>query len=146
MGVLALLLVVSVGLATLLGPVRASLWTALGAGGQGTPDFVILFRARLPRVLLGAVVGGALGCAGAALQGLLGNPLADPHLLGISAGAAVAGVIALVAGADPVSPLVPLAAFGGALAAIAIVSFCARAGGRTAPHAILLVRVVFNAL
>src|SRR5262249_12592878 len=83
--------------ATLVGPVRASLLTALGPGGAGTPDFIILFRTRLPRVLLGAVVGGALACSGASLQAMLGNPLADPHLLGVSAGAAVAGAIALMA-------------------------------------------------
>src|SRR5262249_61830445 len=110
----ALRLVVSLAAATLVGPVRASLLTALGPGGAGTPDFIILFRPRLPRVLLGAVVGGALACSGASLQAMLGNPLADPHLLGVSAGAAVAGAIALMAGADPVSPVVPLAAFLGA--------------------------------
>jgi len=143
---LAGILLVSLVAATLLGPVRVSLWRALAPGAAASPDYVILFRTRLPRVLLAAVVGGSLGGAGAALQGLLGNPLACPHLLGISGGAAVAGVIALVAGADPVSPIVPLAAFLGALGAIAVVSLGARAGGRTTPHAVLLVGVVFNAL
>ncbi len=144
--VLAVLLALSIAGAALVGPVHASLWRALAPGGAASTDYVILFRTRLPRVLLGAVVGGSLATAGAALQGLLGNPLACPHLLGISGGAAVAGVIALVAGADAVSPLVPLAAFAGALGAIGVVSFGARAGGRTTPHAILLVGVVFNAL
>jgi len=143
---LAGLLALSIVGAALVGPVHASLWRALAPGGTVTPDYAILFRARLPRVLLGAVVGGSLATAGAALQALLGNPLACPHLLGISAGAAVAGVIVLIAGADPISPLVPLAAFAGALAAIGVVSFGARAGGRTTPHAILLVGVVFNAV
>jgi iron complex transport system permease protein len=140
------LLVASVVAAALVGPVHANLWTALAPGGEHTPDFAILFRARLPRVLLGAVVGGALACSGAALQALLGNPLADPHLLGVSAGAAVAGAIALVAGADPVSALVPLAAFAGALATVASVFLVARAAGKTSPYAILLVGVVCNAL
>jgi iron complex transport system permease protein len=126
--------------------VHASLRRALAPGGAATADYLILFRTRLPRVLLAAVVGGSLGVSGAALQGLLGNPLACPHLLGISAGAAVAGVLALVAGAPALSPLVPAAAFAGALAALALVVFCARAGGRTAPHTILLVGVVFNAI
>lgn len=143
--VLVALLGLSLVGAALLGPVHVSLARAL-AGGDATPDRVILFRTRLPRVLLAGVVGGSLGASGAALQGLLGNPLACPHVLGISGGAAVAGVVALVAGADPVSPLVPLAAFGGALASIAIVSGAARARGRTTPHAVLLVGVVFNAL
>ncbi len=139
-------LVASLVAALLIGPVRASPWRALGAGGTLTPDYAILFRTPLPRVLLAGVVGGSLATAGAALQALLGNPLACPHLLGISGGAAVAGVAALILGADPVSPLVPLAAFGGALGAIAIVGLGARAGGRTTPHAVLLVGVVFNAL
>jgi iron complex transport system permease protein len=143
---LGALLLASLVAASLLGPVHVSLWRALAPGGVASADWVILFRTRLPRVLLAAVVGGSLGAAGAALQGLLGNPLACPHLLGISGGAAVAGVFALVAGADPVSPVVPLAAFVGALGAIAIVSLGARAGGRTTPHAVLLVGVVFNAL
>jgi iron complex transport system permease protein len=143
---LALALGMSLAAATLIGPVRASLLTALGPGGAGTPDFIILFRTRLPRVLLGAVVGGALACSGASLQAMLGNPLADPHLLGVSAGAAVAGAIALMAGADPVSPVVPLAAFLGALGTVAAVFVVARAAGRTSPYAILLVGVVCNAL
>lgn len=143
---LAAILAASLAAATLIGPVRASLWTALGPGGDGTPDFAILFRTRLPRVLLGAVVGGALACSGASLQALLGNPLADPHLLGVSAGAAVAGAIALMAGADPVSPIVPLAAFLGALATVAAVFVVASSAGRTSPYAILLVGVVCNAL
>jgi iron complex transport system permease protein len=143
---LVLVLAVSLAAATLIGPVRASLLTALGPGGAGTPDFIILFRTRLPRVLLGAVVGGALACAGASLQAMLGNPLADPHLLGVSAGAAVAGAIALMAGADPVSPVVPLAAFLGALGTVAAVFLVARSAGRTSPYAILLVGVVCNAL
>jgi iron complex transport system permease protein len=138
--------VASIAGAALVGPVHASLGRALGPGGEATADYAILVRARLPRVLLGGVVGGALACAGAALQSLLGNPLADPHLLGVSAGAAVAGAIVLIAGADPVSPLVPLAAFAGALGTVAGVALVARASGRTSPHAILLVGVVVNAL
>ena len=144
--VLAALLAASIAGAVLVGPVHASLWRALGADGATSPDYLILFRARLPRVLLATVVGGSLGAAGAALQALLGNPLACPHLLGVSSGAAVAGALALIAGADPVSPLVPLAAFAGALGTIAFISLVARAGGRMTPTAVLLVGVVCNAL
>ncbi len=140
------LLALTIATAALIGPVRASLWRALAPGGETTPDYAIIFRARLPRVLLGAVVGGALACSGASLQALLGNALADPHLLGVSAGAAVAGAIALVAGADPVSPVVPLAAFLGALGTVASVFLVARTAGKTSPYAILLVGVVCNAV
>jgi cobalamin transport system permease protein len=144
--VLTGLVVVALVLAAISGPAHVSLVRAFDPGDAGRVDRDILFRARVPRVLLAAVVGGSLGASGAALQALLGNPLACPHLLGISGGAAVAGVVALVAGADPVSPAVPLAAFAGALGAIAFVGLGARARGRTTPHAVLLVGVVFNAL
>ena len=143
---LGALLVVSVAAATLIGPVHVSLRAALAGSADASPDHVILFRTRLPRILLSAIVGACLGTAGAALLGLLCNPLACPHVLGISAGAAVAGVLALVAGADPVSPLVPVAAFGGALGAIAVVAAAARAGGRTTPHAVLLVGIVCTSM
>lgn len=146
LAVLALLALASIVAATLVGPTSASLARALGPDGATTPDYLILFRTRLPRVLLGAVVGGALACAGASLQGLLGNPLADPHLLGISAGAAVAGALMLMTGADPVSPVVPLAAFVGALATMAVVFLLSRRDGRAAPTTLLLVGVVCNAL
>jgi iron complex transport system permease protein len=142
--VLAGLLVVSVVAAALIGPAPLDLWTAMT--DPASADAAILFRARLPRVLMGAIVGGALGCAGAGLQGLLGNALADPHLLGVSAGAAVAGVVALMLGTDPVSAMIPLAAFVGALVTMAAVYSIARAEGRAAPHAILLVGIVCNAL
>ncbi|MFN8545124.1 MAG: iron ABC transporter permease [Candidatus Binatia bacterium] len=132
-------LVVSLVAASLLGPVVARPW------GDET-ERLIFVRARLPRIALGGVGGGRRAAWRAGLQGLLGNPLADPHLLGVSGGAAVAGACALLAGADPMSPLVPLAAFAGALATIALVFLGARAGGRTSPHAILLVGVVVNAV
>ena len=146
LAVLAGTLVVTLVAATLIGPARASLSAALAPGGEATPDYAILFRARLPRVLLAAVVGGSLAAAGAALQALLLNPIAEPHLLGISAGAAVAGVVAIIVGADAASPIVPLAAFLGALGMITLVYLGARAAGRASPHAILLVGVVCNAL
>ncbi len=139
-------LVASIAAAALLGPVHVSLTRALASGGAATPDGVILFRTRLPRVCLAAIVGGSLSAAGAALQAVLQNPLACPHLLGVSGGAAFAGALALVAGVDPVSPLAPMAAFAGALAMIGVVAGVARANGRTSPHAILLVGVVCNAL
>ena len=144
--VLAAALAVSIAAAALIGPVHVSLARVLAPGGTATPDGVILLRTRLPRVFLAVIVGGSLSVAGAALQAALQNPLACPHLLGVSGGAAVAGALALIAGVDPVSPMAPLAAFAGALGTIALVAGVARAGGRTSPHAILLVGVVCNAL
>lgn len=144
LGVLAAALVGSLVLATLVGPVAVDLGAAFAV--PESPERAIVLYARLPRVLLAAVVGAALAGSGAVLQGLLGNALADPHLLGVSAGAAVAGAIAIVAGADPVSMVVPWCAFAGALATVTFVYAVARAHGRASPHAILLVGVVCNAL
>ncbi len=144
--VLVALLGLSIVLAAGIGPVPASLVRAIDPGGSGTMDYAIIVQTRIPRVLLAGIVGASLAAAGAGFQGLLANPLADPHVLGISGGAAVAGAAALMLGIDPVSPLVPLAAFLGALATVAIVVLVARTGGRTTPHALLLTGVVTNAL
>lgn len=143
---LLVLLALSIALAAGIGPVAASLGRAFGPGGGATTDYAIIVQTRVPRVLLAAVVGASLAAAGAGFQGLLANPLADPHVLGVSGGAAVAGAAALVLGVDPVSPLVPLAAFLGALGTVAAVVLVARTGGRTTPHALLLTGVVTNAL
>ena len=143
---LLVLLLASLLAAAGIGPVPASLWRALAPGAAGTTDYMIVVQTRIPRVLLAGVVGAALATAGAGFQGLLANPLADPHVLGISGGAAVFGAAVLVMGVDPVSPIVPLVAFLGALGAMTVVVLVARTGGRTTPHALLLVGVVMNAI
>jgi iron complex transport system permease protein len=101
----------------LIGPEPIHLRSALEGVGV---DHVILFQIRLPRILLGMVVGGALGASGAALQALLRNPLAEPHIIGVSGGAALGGVLTLLlVGRTPVTELSlqPLGAFAGALLA-----------------------------
>src|SRR5262245_54494357 len=113
-------------------------WTAHG------PDRTILVGARLARVLLGAVVGAALGASGVTFQSLLRNPLADPYVLGVSAGAAVAATIAMRAGPGW-APLLPAGAFAGALGAVALVWAVGRVRGRLVPTVALLAGVVFNA-
>lgn len=88
----------------------------LGGGVPG--DRVVIWEIRLPRALAAAAVGLALGGSGAALQGLLRNPLAEPGVLGVSATAALAATATLAFGFAGLSPVVlPLAAIGGALAA-----------------------------
>jgi iron complex transport system permease protein len=140
-------LVVSILAAAALGPVHIDWTRALAWQGPATPDSVILFQTRIPRILLAAVVGGALATAGAALQALLRNPLADPHLLGVSSGAALAGVCAMVL--HPVvlgeTVIVPVAAFLGALASTWIVFQLARVGGRLDAYTLLLIGVIYNA-
>ena len=109
----------------------------------------ILFQIRLPRVVGGALVGAALATAGVLFQGLLRNPLADPYIIGTSAGAALGATIAMVL---PINlaflgfGLVPLAAFGGGLAAVFIVYNLARVGGRTPMVSMLLAGFVVSAL
>ena len=120
------------------------------------PDHAILFGLRLPRVILGALVGAALAAAGVALQALLRNPLAEPFVLGVSGGAALGGTAALAAAAavGPASALgavvgsgasVALGASVGAAASTALVFALGRIGGKLVPEAALLVGVVFNA-
>ncbi|MEB2286350.1 MAG: hypothetical protein B6D46_09360 [Polyangiaceae bacterium UTPRO1] len=146
-GLLLALLVASVITAAAIGPVAISWERIFAAGGSSSPDAVILLRTRLPRVLLAGIVGGALAIAGAALQALLRNPLAEPHLVGISSGAALAAALTIVAA--PVvlghAVLVPAAAFAGALASIWIVVRLALVGERVEPTTLLLIGVIYNA-
>jgi len=109
----------------------------------------ILFQIRLPRVVGAMLVGAALATAGVLFQGLLRNPMADPYIIGTSAGAALGATIAMVL---PVSMaflgfgLVPLAAFAGALGAVFIVYNLARVGGKTPMVSMLLAGFVVSAL
>ncbi|HVO36423.1 MAG TPA: iron ABC transporter permease [Gemmatimonadales bacterium] len=111
---------------------------ALALAGRG--DDVargIVWSLRLPRVALGFVVGGVLAVSGAALQALVRNPLADPYLLGLSGGAGLGAVLALVAGVVSAWVL-PAAAFAGALAATLLVYRLALVAGRALDSRMLL--------
>jgi iron complex transport system permease protein len=110
--------------------------------GANDVSGTIIRDLRLPRVLGAVLVGGSLGAAGALLQGLLRNPLADPFVTGTSAGATLAAVIAIVLGAA--APLVPLAAFAGALVTVVLVWRLARLGGRTTVLTVLLAGIVLT--
>lgn len=102
--------------------------------GRGPPlAGLIVTELRLPRLILALIVGGALGLSGAVLQGLLRNPLAEPGLLGVSAGASLGAVIAIYYGAAASFALaVPLFGLLGALAVTAIALTLARGGGSLA--------------
>jgi iron complex transport system permease protein len=84
--------------------------------GPATPDHNILFQIRLPRIILGFAVGGALSLAGVILQGLFRNPLVEPYTMGISGGAALGVSLAIVTGSCRASGLLtlPVAGFAGA--------------------------------
>jgi ABC-type Fe3+-siderophore transport system permease subunit len=135
------LLALSVVLGVRFGSVPLSTTEVLAAlGGGGEPiarDIVIGLR--LPRVLLGVLVGGGLAMAGATFQALLRNPLAEPYILGISGGASVGAVLVLALGwAAAGSWALPLAAFAGAIIAIAMVFGVATASGRAMDVRVLL--------
>ncbi len=156
-------------LGVLLGPVTLSLEqmvTALGEALSGAPPSdrgasAILLQIRLPRVLLGAVVGAGLALSGCALQGVFRNPLADPGLVGVTAGAAVGAVTVIVLGEHLLSGLdegavfvllrpylLPIAAFLGAGLVTLLIFQLARDGqGRGLSVAtLLLAGVAVNAI
>lgn len=132
--VLAALAIVA-GLASLLvGPAQLSLaarWAALI--GHGDPIVhAILFQLRLPRALLGLLVGAMLGIGGASMQGYLRNPLADPGVLGVSSVAALGAVIAIYYQLATAHPFVlPLFAIGGALLSLLPLMWLSRRGEST---------------
>ncbi len=126
-------------------PTGASLCAIASFGtttcGLGRDQFDILFQIRLPRILLAAAVGGSLATAGAGYQSLLRNPLAEPYLLGISNGAALGTMIALVFfGAS--EWMRPLLAFTGALAATLAVYRLARGRAGATPERLILAGVI----
>lgn len=109
----------------------------------------ILFQIRLPRVIAAALVGAALAAAGVLFQGLLRNPMADPYIIGTSAGAAFGATIAMMlpVGMTLLSfGLVPVAAFAGALAAVLLVYNLARVGGKTPVVSMLLAGFAISAM
>ncbi|MBV9045559.1 MAG: iron ABC transporter permease [Alphaproteobacteria bacterium] len=128
--VLFALLVGAFVLSFLLGPSNLSAGALFDGlfGGSG-PAGVIAREIRLPRALLGLVVGGALGASGAALQGLFRNPLAEPGVTGVTSSAGLGAVIALYFGlAATNSWLLPVFAIGGALMSAGILYLLSRGG------------------
>ncbi len=115
---------------------------AIGRSDQLPTEYrLIVFELRLPRILLGILVGAALSVAGAGFQALLRNPLADPYVLGVSSGAALGAILSLIA--SPHLPLVtPLAAFLGAAATITAVYFLGQRGGQLDSGTLLLAGII----
>jgi iron complex transport system permease protein len=107
-------------------------------------DRAVIWQIRMPRIVLGLLVGAMLAVSGASYQGVFHNPLADPYLLGVAAGAGLGATIAIVAVPQivgwPVSPL-PLAAFAGAVMAVAATVALGRTGGARNTSALILAGV-----
>ncbi len=150
------LFLVATALASLsLGPVNipvghvvAIVLSTLGleAGGFDRTEQLVIEQIRLPRIVVGTLVGMALGVAGATMQGLFRNPMADPGIIGVSAGAAVGAVGAIAAGLTGLFFLaLPSFAFVGALAASGLVYGIAAVGGRFSMATLLLAGVAVNA-
>lgn len=139
-------------------PARTVVQVFLGKIGLGETDYSlqqynVLWQIRLPRILLAMMVGGALGIAGAALQGLFRNPLVEPGIIGVSSGAALFAVIFIVFGSylSFVSDIfgaftLPIMAFIGGLLSVFLVYQLASGQGKTDISLLLLAGVAINAL
>ncbi|MFI6524610.1 FecCD family ABC transporter permease [Streptomyces uncialis] len=131
-----------------IGDVLSSVRHRIGLGGQAL-DRVgesVLWNVRLPRVVLALLVGASLGCAGALMQGVFGNPLAEPGVIGISAGAAVGAVVAIAFGLTFLGNwTVTAAAFIAGLATVSLVYALSRSGGRTEVVTLILTGIAVNA-
>lgn len=123
------------------------------SGDLGTETY-LLFQIRLPRILLSGLTGAGLAITGAAIQGLFRNPLADPSLIGITSGAMLFAVIAIVLMTSFVSVvsglfyqfLIVIFAFGGGLATTFFVYFLSRKNGKTYVMTMLLAGIAITAL
>ncbi|PZP41952.1 MAG: iron ABC transporter [Azospirillum brasilense] len=157
----ALLFLLALLAGLLLGPARiapAGLWAALADALHLAPlpeayrrDAAILAAIRLPRALMAAMIGAGLGIAGAVMQGLFRNPLADPGLIGVSAGAALAAVACIVFGGSLAAGtlglwLLPVVAFLGGLAATSCILMLGHRSGAMGIATLLLAGIAVNAL
>ena len=135
------------GAALVTGPAPIGVGESLRAlflGGDGAVTLVMR-EIRLPRAILALLIGGALGLAGAAMQGYLRNPLADPGLIGVSGSAALGAVLALQTGLAHVAAIaLPGAALAGALAGVVLVM--ALAGPRGSSLTLILAGIAISSL
>ncbi|RWM80416.1 MAG: iron ABC transporter permease [Mesorhizobium sp.] len=130
------------------------LGAAPGNEALSARDRLIVYDIRLPRVILGVLIGAALAVSGAVMQGLFRNPLADPGLIGVSAGASLGAVAVIVLGATVLAPVIsvlgtlalPLAAFCGGLATTLVLYQVATRHGRTSVATMLLAGIALAAL
>lgn len=147
MATLAALVALLFAASLLTGPASVPVGQSLAALFSGGDDMLALVmrEVRLPRAILGALVGAALGMSGAAMQGFLRNPLAEPGLIGTSGTAALGAVLAIQTGLAASFPLgLPLAALTGATLSVGLVM--ALAGPRGGTLALILAGIAISAL
>jgi iron complex transport system permease protein len=144
---LAVLTLLLVGTSAVVGTHRLDIGTTVGTwlAGRQTLESLVFFELRLPRALLGALVGFSLGITGAAMQGWLRNPLADPGIIGVSAAAALGAVVAFYSGlAAAFSLALPLGGIAGAFLATLAVYWIAGRGAGT--NGLILAGVALSSL
>ena len=131
-----------------VGDVLASVQHRIGLGGTELDRVAesVLWNVRFPRIVLALLIGASLGCAGALMQGVFGNPLAEPGVIGISSGAAVGAVASIALGLDFLGTwTVSVAAFVAGLATVFLVYVMSRSGGRTEVVTLILTGIAVNA-
>lgn len=149
---LVVLLVVTVLLSLASGAFQISLPDLLRIISEGpqreTADIVahnVFWQVRLPRVVLAVIVGSSLAVAGVIMQGIFRNPLAEPATVGVSAGAAVGAVIAIIFGLNQLPLGVQIAAFIGGTLSTALVYILSRSDGKTEVVTLILTGIAINA-
>lgn len=158
LGALVVLVVVASLVSLSSGPTGVGLRDLLayltGSDSLSSQDIVVLEAVRLPRTALGLLVGAGLAVSGAMMQGLFRNPLADPGIVGVTSGAALAAVLAIVLGGTVLAPLamvfgnqfLPLMAFFGGLINTWLLYLIATKDGRTSTTALILSGIAIGAL
>ncbi len=156
--VLVLLVVIASLISLSSGPTGVGLGDLVaylkGGDSLSRQNIVILEAVRLPRTALGLLVGAGLAVSGAMMQGLFRNPLADPGIVGVTSGAALAAVVAIVLGSTVLAPvalllgnqLLPLMAFFGGLVNTWVLYVIATKDGRTSTTALILSGIAIGAL
>ena len=159
---LAVLLLVTMAISMTTGASGASAWTIIRSWFGLVPsgeidavrDYAVIYNIRLPRMILGILIGAALAVSGLLMQGLFRNPLADPGLVGVSAGAGLGAVSIIVLGTTALAPLtaflgiysLQLASFLGGLITTFILYRVATNSGQTAIATMLLAGIALGAL
>ncbi len=131
-----------------VGDVTASVQHRLGLGGTELDRVAesVLWNVRFPRIVLALLVGASLGCAGALMQGVFGNPLAEPGVIGVSSGAAVGAVATIALGLNFAGNwTVSILAFAAGLVTVLLVYAMSRSGGRTEVVTLILTGIAVNA-
>lgn len=149
------IIIIALHLGTIKVPVLGglqSIWQGLGIPVTVTNPLepeqeAVLWYIRMPRILIGLMVGASLALAGAVMQGIFSNPLADPGIMGVSAGASLGAVIAISLGLTSMGMFyMPMFAFVGAFMAVSITILLTMRGGRVETATLLLAGVAISML